>query len=646
MSGESPIAWPPAHYLGGFLRPYFQAEAIASGVLQQAQGGLEEGLLCGSVMALRHPSDLPLARAGAARGDSALEASVALLLPGADAGNPCVVAPPAKINVGSAARAPLHHSSPAAPDWASEYCVWQGPAGAPELFVAPVGGAGLAWGDALKGHLLFSVVEKGAAGGGRGGGGSSARGRARAPGGDRVVGQAVLRVCDLFAAASLPFLPSCSGLYLMLHPGSEGDAAGTPPRQEFFLRIWLPLRASGGGGGGRASLLVTLSIVLPRGLVVPATALLPPPALAGGSIALSLGGGGGEGESSLQGGEGPGEEGAGGTPALGGEAPPLALPPAPTAASALAPARAVRPPRPFSSSLSSSSAAPPPGASFASDGAALRPSSAGAASRTGAPRGGGAPRTPAVARVPIHPSTVAAAEAAVVSNPRLAGYFPRGSMPRRPRPGSAASLGAGSLCGGAKGEEGGGDGSGGGNPSGGASGHSTGRGPPVDPTSVANTPRPPLAPAVPSPLPPALGASALFSGTATSRRRVVRRAPAPAPPPTAPEALSAAQVVDAGEYLAQLRHSLAAMEKELSRVKLLVSRGVGAAQKVAAYARYGEASGRKSAVGGNNNKSGVGGGGAPPERAAAIQTLAPQLMQRLEELARAHTGVLTTGAPL
>ena len=107
MSGESPIAWPPAHYLGGFLRPYFQAEAIASGVLQQAQGGLEEGLLCGSVMALRHPSDLPLARAGAARGDSALEASVALLLPGADAGNPCVVAPPAKINVGSAARALL-----------------------------------------------------------------------------------------------------------------------------------------------------------------------------------------------------------------------------------------------------------------------------------------------------------------------------------------------------------------------------------------------------------------------------------------------------------------------------------------------------------------------------------------------------------
>jgi hypothetical protein len=62
-----PIAY-PSNYLGGFLRPYYVAEAIASRVLHtQAQlsamgafAGGEEGLLCGAVMAARGLESLGL----------------------------------------------------------------------------------------------------------------------------------------------------------------------------------------------------------------------------------------------------------------------------------------------------------------------------------------------------------------------------------------------------------------------------------------------------------------------------------------------------------------------------------------------------------------------------------------------------------
>jgi hypothetical protein len=687
---EVPIPYPP-NYVGGFLRPYYVAESIASRVLAVAVG---EGLLCGSVLALRNLSDLPLS---GQRGGRLLEARVGLLRapeePGSDIN---LVAPPAKVNAAAARRTPLHRSSPAAPDWAADYCVWQsleaGPAGAaPELFVQPLGvGKEVGWDHALKAHLHFQVFE-------RAGGGGAARGvRRPAAEGNRLVGQAVLRVCDLFAAASLPFLPSCSGLYALIGGEPEGDA---PPRQEFFLRLWMPLSVRGGGGGGRAAapgggtraaLLVTLSMVLPRGVVVPAAALLPapPPGLGAGSSAPSLGGGAGDGDGSheppalpLAGGaaegEGGGEDesgrgccgggGEGGGGGAGGAAAAGAAPPPPPP---LATAATTRPPRPFSAALpprasgSGDGLSDSAGTGAASDGGAhRRPLSARSALPSAAPLRPPTPLRAAPLRIPIPHATVAAAKAAASANPKLAGYLsslPPGVTPRRGRPLNAAQKTSASSD----------EGAAGGNPEPVASGAAAEGGGGVsarDPGGAAPTPRRalPLA-AAPSPLPPPLGASALFSsgdGGARARafsvaasarapafsasasgsaRRVVRRSGGDggsAPP--APESLSTWQVADAGEYLSGLKHTLAAMEKELSHVKLLVAKGVGAASRVAAYARYGEGGG------GGDRRGGGGGTTTPllPDRAVALQALAPQLLQRLELLHRAHASVCGRSAP-
>ena len=370
-----PVAF-PSNYLGGFLRPYYVAEAIASRVLQtQAQlramgafPGKDEALLCGAVMAARGlgslglPSELPAS--------ARLTVRVCMMHPPMPAAgeDPFLVRPPQRVNPQTTRRTQLYRTPPTSPDWAAGLAMWQaGPTGNPDLFVHSVGGGAGTW-DYLKGYLLFQVLLEEE--------GSppqpaqktaflptSARptsaSAASAPRGatSTLVGQAILRICDLFCAASLPFLPSVSGLYHMLHgQGSSvklpaaasstatsgpGAAAGAtpssalgsstssssaasasasapsstaavvsasvasgdfPPRQEFFLRIWLPLApsarprtssAAGGsaarrGGGGGAStaaaaagrppaILTTISLVLPRGILVPAVALVPPP---------------------------------------------------------------------------------------------------------------------------------------------------------------------------------------------------------------------------------------------------------------------------------------------------------------------------------------------------------------------------------
>ena len=339
-----PTAWPP-QYVEGFVRPYFVAESIASGLLKvqaslaggasgvkassgsvtAANVGANGGLLCGAVSMARNLESVGIDTSSSR---SRLTVRVSLLQCDTSEKDPLKVSPSARINPLMARRKNLFRTSAAVPDASHGGTVtWPAtPSLAPELFVVDINAtapralvavdgtpsplsvnAWLADWQYLKGYLLFQLfsvpettaVAKGSASQNRG-----------VP---TLVAQSVLRLCDLFAGASLPFVAAYSGLHQVLFPNTTSPkepAGALPPAQEFFLRLWLPLHPFGtkkpvlstsGDAPPRepAALLATLSLVLPRGLLVPFAALVPPPLLNLGPL-----GEGGEGDNGSGGGGG------------------------------------------------------------------------------------------------------------------------------------------------------------------------------------------------------------------------------------------------------------------------------------------------------------------------------------------------------
>ena len=321
-----PTAWPPA-YVEGFVRPYFVAESIASGVLKvqaalaaAARGGngggsgggggpgggggssstcnvsvggslvggvavasaagaahdspsssasasasattpttvgANGGLLCGAVSMARHLESVGIEAGSRVR----LTVRVSLLQCDTSEQNPLRVAPSARINPLMARRKNLFRTSAATPEAShGGTATWPATPGAsPELFVVDINGsaprslvaadgtpsplrvnAWLADWQYLKGYLLFqlfSVEETPASTCGV----HSARPSASAPAPasstsaragppPTLIAQSVLRLCDLFAGASLPFVAAYSGLHQVLFPGGGGGHPGRPTR--------------------------------------------------------------------------------------------------------------------------------------------------------------------------------------------------------------------------------------------------------------------------------------------------------------------------------------------------------------------------------------------------------------------------------
>lgn len=117
--------------------------------------------------------------------------------------------------------------------------------------------AQLEW-DYLRGYLLVQLFEEhGAGAAGEFGSASFSQSAVNCHSGSSaaatknvLLGQSVLRLCDLFAAATMPYDGQNSSLYRHLHQQRDGSAtmaeAGDPhasavPAQQFNLNLWLPI---------------------------------------------------------------------------------------------------------------------------------------------------------------------------------------------------------------------------------------------------------------------------------------------------------------------------------------------------------------------------------------------------------------------
>lgn len=577
--GPPPIAPYPANYGEGFLRPYYVAEMLASRVLQTqshfaaagayspAQGGGGDALLCGAVSAVCGLGVL----GGPSNPGSRLSVRVCMMQTPStpQAGeNPYTVCPPQRVNPQTTRKTTLHRTPSVSPDWDAGVAMWQG-IGAqsnPDVFVHPIGVTGPSW-DYLKGYLLFQLfLEEDAPQPPFRPTSTSANAAAKAlPRGttSTLQGQAILRICDLFAAASLPFVPSVSGLYGVLHgegaryrgadaPDTAAAVASTsdafPPRQEFFLRMWLNLSPTGTkkggagvsmggkgdskrggpavGGGGRGdqplSIATTISLVLPRGIVVPSSVLLPPPSpplgvLGGGGMedvmvdtsATSASNFTGGSSSRSSGGVVTGMSGssAGGG---GGNTPHFRGGASATAASTTTTAR-----------LGSASSTATRRAPSASSSSSRRSTS------TSRP----------MPRIPIPGDLVAAAEAAALANPSLAGYLNGLPIPRH----LTKRHGSGSSSGGTR------------------RGRSKGATHRSSSTSSRN--------------------SVEEGAGQSSHRSAYEGSHRPGSSAASANATAAAHEAAKGQYLMYLKDTLLGMNQSLRQVRLVVQKGVGTVQR-------------------------------------------------------------------
>ena len=250
---------------GGPLARGADAASAAAAAIAAAPGG-NVGLLCGAVSSARGLGALgldPSRRGRLSVRVSLLQSDPASSSSGATGDDPFIVSPPARINPLTARRTPLFRTSAVAPQWAAGTASWPAAPGAlPEIFMCTLGGsssdgvdgarggggrfaasgtaappadagaaplrvsASLDW-ENLKGYLLFQLFSTPPA---------PATGASSPP--PTLVAQAVLRLCDLFAAASLPFTAGYSGLHSVVFGGGGGRGApinGVPQRRRFWI---------------------------------------------------------------------------------------------------------------------------------------------------------------------------------------------------------------------------------------------------------------------------------------------------------------------------------------------------------------------------------------------------------------------------